>query len=344
MAGDGEFLGVDLLCDGQIKVIPLGIAFLFMGRNGIMDLCFDAVVCEVSLEFVATLAKHREDVIDAVAVRLNYAHEGIAYFSLVAGSNVLATLVGCVEMGQFGEKDGSLDFVDARVATQIAEDVMTRRAVIAKGSNDISQFSIIGGDGTGIAQCAKVLARIEAMGGSRAKRTGPCVSRFSRDESMRQKRIAQTSVGLGVVLDEFEVVAATNIPYPIRIGAAAIEMDDHDGSRTRGDGLFDKGIVNLERIKRRLDEHGLEAVLRDGEDAGDIGIGGHDDLVALLHHTQLNITTKNQRQSIETIATANAILSTDIICVMGLELTRGLAFEIPAISNTRLMASRISAS
>ena len=137
-----------------------------------MDLCFDAVVCEVSLEFVATLAKHREDVIDAVAVRLNYAHEGIAYFSLVAGSNVLATLVGCVEMGQFGEKDGSLDFVDARVATQIVEDVVTRRAVIAKGSNDISQFSIISGDGTCIAKGTEVLGGIERVAGCGAKGTG----------------------------------------------------------------------------------------------------------------------------------------------------------------------------
>ena len=172
MAGDGEFLGVDLLCDGQIKVIPLGIAFLFMGRNGIMDLCFDAVVCEVSLEFVAALAKHREDVIDAVAVRLNYAHEGIAYFSLVAGSNVLATLVGCIEMGQFGKKDGCLDFVDARVTTKIVEDIVTRRAVIAKGSNDISQFSIIGGDGTCIAKGTEVLGGIETMSSGRAKGTG----------------------------------------------------------------------------------------------------------------------------------------------------------------------------
>ena len=172
MAGDGEFLGVDLLCDGQIKVIPLGIAFLLVGRNGIMDLCFDAVLSEVSLEFVTTLAKHWEDVIDAVAVRFNYAHEGIAYFSFVAGSNVLATLIGCIEMGQFGEKNGCLDFVDARVATEIVEDVVTRRAVIAKGSNDISQFSIIGGDGTSIAKGAKVFGGIETMSSGRAE--GAC--------------------------------------------------------------------------------------------------------------------------------------------------------------------------
>ena len=98
MAGDGEFLGVDLLCDGQFKRIPFFITLLFMGWNGIMDLGFDTVVCEVLLECVATFAKHGEDMIDAVAMRLNYSHEGIAYFSLIARSNLLATLVVGIEM------------------------------------------------------------------------------------------------------------------------------------------------------------------------------------------------------------------------------------------------------
>ena len=67
MAGDGEFLGVDLLCDGQGKGAPFLIAALFVGRNGIVDLCLDTVVSEVSLEFVTTRAEYGEDVIDGIA-------------------------------------------------------------------------------------------------------------------------------------------------------------------------------------------------------------------------------------------------------------------------------------
>ena len=88
---------------------------------------------------------------------------------------------------------------------------------------------------------------------------------------------------------------AANLPYPIRIGTAAVEMDYHDGSGTRGDGLFDKDIVDLERFWRGFYKYGLEAVLGDSEDRGDKGIGRHDDFIACLHHTHLDISSQNQR-------------------------------------------------
>ena len=68
MAGDGEFLGVDELGDGQREGIPVFIALLLVGRKGIMDLGLDAVVSEVTLEFVTMLTEDWEDVIDAVAI------------------------------------------------------------------------------------------------------------------------------------------------------------------------------------------------------------------------------------------------------------------------------------
>ena len=68
MTGDGEFLGVDELGDGQRKGIPVFIAFLLVGRNRIMNLGLDAVVSEVTLEFVTMLTEDWEDVIDAVAI------------------------------------------------------------------------------------------------------------------------------------------------------------------------------------------------------------------------------------------------------------------------------------
>ena len=52
-------------------------------------------------------------------------------------------------------------------------------------------------------------------------------------------------MSLGVVLDELQVMAAADIPYPIRIGTATIEMDNHNGLRTRGNCLFYERIVDL---------------------------------------------------------------------------------------------------
>ena len=49
MTGDGEFLSVNLLGEGQGKVIPRGITALFVGRNGVMYLRLDAFFREETL-------------------------------------------------------------------------------------------------------------------------------------------------------------------------------------------------------------------------------------------------------------------------------------------------------
>ena len=60
---------VDFLSDGQGKVVPLRVTALLVGRYGIVDLCLDAVVCEVFLQFIATLTEDGQDMIDRVARR-----------------------------------------------------------------------------------------------------------------------------------------------------------------------------------------------------------------------------------------------------------------------------------
>ena len=67
MAGNRELFGMDLLCDGQRKSVPFAIALLLVWWNGIMDLRFDAVVCKILLEFVATRAENGENMIDGIS-------------------------------------------------------------------------------------------------------------------------------------------------------------------------------------------------------------------------------------------------------------------------------------
>ena len=138
-------------------------------------------------------------------------------------------------------------------------------------------------------------------------------------------------MSLSIVLNEFQTILATDIPYPIRIGTASIEMDNHNGASTRGDGLFDEGIVYLESIDVRLYEHGLKAVLCNGEDRSDVCIGRHDDFVALLHHAHLNISTENQRQRIKAVAAANTIAYTNIVSIGLLEATGIATLQIPTV-------------
>ena len=70
MTGDGEFLRMNLFGDWQGEAIPISIALLFVRRNGIMDLGLHAVVAEILLQFVTTLAEYWEDMPDTVPVGL----------------------------------------------------------------------------------------------------------------------------------------------------------------------------------------------------------------------------------------------------------------------------------
>ena len=139
-----------------------------------------------------------------------------------------------------------------------------------------------------------------------------------------------TAVGLSVVLDEFEAMLAADLPYPIGIGTAAVEMDNHDGFRTLCDGLLYQRIVDLQGFPRRLYENRLQAALGDGEDGGDICVGRHDDFITALHDSHLHVGSEYQGERIEPIATADAIAGADILGIMLLEPPRGLAFQIPA--------------
>ena len=59
-------------------------------------------------------------------------------------------------------------------------------------------------------------------------------------------------MSLGIILYQFQTVLATDIPYLISIGTATVEVNNHYGAGTSGDGCLNLSIVNLERIDIRL--------------------------------------------------------------------------------------------
>ena len=130
-----------------------------------MDLSSNAVVSKVLPEFVATGTENGEYMVYRIAIGENYSHEGIAYFSLIASGNLTTALVGSIEMREFCQEDGGLDFVHAAVATQVVEDVMTSGAVIAHSTDDLGQFVVISGHSTSIAKRTQIFRGVEAMAG-----------------------------------------------------------------------------------------------------------------------------------------------------------------------------------
>jgi hypothetical protein len=134
---------------------------------------------------------------------------------------------------------------------------------------------------------------------------------------------------LSIIFDEFEVVFLAELPYPISIGATAIEMDYHHSSGTLGDSLLDETVVNLKSIDIRFYENRSETILCNGEDAGDIGIGRYDDFVTLLHKSHFLISTEDERECIKSIATTYAMTCTDILGIVLFEATGSLTLEVP---------------
>ena len=136
MAGDGEFLGVNLFGDGQREVVPFPTTTLLMRRYGVMDLCFYAVFCEILLQLVAMLAKDGEDMPHTISIRLGNPDLWILHLTNISGGNLLAAQVVGIEMPQFYAEHGGLQLIDARVAPLIVVYILLRTAVIAQGADD----------------------------------------------------------------------------------------------------------------------------------------------------------------------------------------------------------------
>lgn len=68
MARDGKFLSMDLLSDGERKMVPMAVATLLVWRYGIMNLSLYAIILKILLKAVAMLTKHREDMPNAIAI------------------------------------------------------------------------------------------------------------------------------------------------------------------------------------------------------------------------------------------------------------------------------------
>ena len=61
-------------------------------------------------------------------------------------------------------------------------------------------------------------------------------------------------------------------------------------------------------------------------------VGRHDDLVALVHHPQFDISTQDEPQRIEAIAAADAVARADIVGIILLEALHGFPLQIASAS------------
>ena len=86
------------------------------------------------------------------------------------------------------------------------------------------------------------------------------------------------AVALGAVLHNLQTMAAGDGADRVHIAALAVEMHGQNRFGSRGDGGLDGGGVDVV-VFVRFHKDRRCAVDRDAHDAGDVGVGGDDDLV-----------------------------------------------------------------
>lgn len=142
--------------------------------------------------------------------------------------------------------------------------------------------------------------------------------------------VEEASVGLGVVLYQFETVLFADAAYLVGVGALAVEVDDHDGAGAGRDGRLDARRVDLIGGNVGLYEDGHEAVLCDGEDRGYVGVGGDDHFVAWLHDTHFDVGAEYPDECVEAVGAAYGIAGADVVGVVFFKLFVLFALQIPA--------------
>lgn len=201
MAGDAELLDVDLFCDGEAEVVPLGVALLTMRRYGVMDLRLYAIVAKILLECITLLAKNGEDMPDGVRDITGKDDARVLHLIYIYRGYFPAAQVVGIEMPQFHAEHGGLQLVDARVAPLIVVYIFLMTAVIAQGTDDVCKLVVAGGDGSCIAEGPEVLARIETVASGIA-------------ETSRLSPLEATAVSLSIVLDELQPVLSAEVANP----------------------------------------------------------------------------------------------------------------------------------
>ena len=147
---------------------------------------------------------------------------------------------------------------------------------------------------------------------------------------MRENRIAHCPVGLGVVLKEEEAVTPAEVSNALSIGTTTIEMDNHQGSRAGGDGLLNERVINLQGVDIRLHQYRPQAVLGDGKNGGYVGVGWHDNLIAVLQPIKIYVRAQDECQGIQAVAHTNAVAGANVVGIVLLKAGSGISPQIPA--------------
>ena len=182
-------------------------------------------------------------------------------------------------------KHGSLNLIQAAVATDVVKDIFLAWAVIRQCPDAFCNFLVICCYSSSISQCAKILSRIKTVG----RRISKASCSFS---------IEPASMSLSIVLKQVKVIFFADFFYFIGISAASIQMNNHQSFSLWRNFWFNQFIINFKCFKLRLNKNRHQAVLANCKNCGNICIRRNQNLIAFMQTAKLNISAQNPNKSI----------------------------------------------
>ena len=206
-----------------------------------------------------------------------------------------------VHVAQVDAQDGGLQGVEAGVATDGAVVILGRLTVVGQTADALSQLAVGGEDSAPVAIAG------QRLGGEEGRRAdvgdGACLTRAA---------VGRDIVGserLGVVLDDAELILLGHAQDRIHVARLSEEVNDDDGLRLSRHGLLDECRIDVVRVRTYIDKHRRGAQQGDHLGGGDVGKGGHNDLVARLHAKG----TKGQLEGVGTVGAGDDVRCADIL-------------------------------
>ena len=254
----------------------LGVARLQIGWSGIVNIGVDAADAKIFAKFVALIDANGVLVPHLLHIGKNcgLAYDGISDFAIVGLSYLAASLGFLVEIAQFHSKRSCLYFVDSAIISGENIVVAAVAAIVGKRSHSLGYLGVVSGNGSGIAEGAEVFGGVEPQSGSISERTGGICAVQARARCF-------SSYGLGVIFDYHQIVALGELLQRRVPAGCAVEMHRHNAASARIYHFFDFRCVEVERSSVGIYKARHQAIACDGKHRCYVGVGRHDDFVAV---------------------------------------------------------------
>ncbi len=129
---------------------------------------------------------------------------------------------------------------------------------------------------------------------------------------------------------DFQSVAGGEVVYSLHVCQAAVQVDGQDGTCARGNQGFGIGGVDVACCRRRLAEHGFQTGAQDGEQGGDVGVGGDNHFVSGRHRSCFAVSEEDEGEGIQSVSGTDAVDGSAVTGEVLLEAGCGFTVEVPS--------------